>query len=254
MPRFLIKSIFRRSESEKTFEKRLERLAKKGLLQRVDHLGTARFFQLTAQGFLRFRQGLDGFQEEGFASENLWHDFLSLALQLGLWSAAKPNSVEIVTEQEIRRFYRSEMPYWLPSTELHRSDGFTRFNNSLGYSIFSFEVEISRKATDRYDPVCQYYQKNTDIDLVVWLIRDSTLMKIIQERILLSADSLDRHAFILLEDFKTNFWNAKILMHQKGSIKFIDLMSERVGLPIESISEACRDNLTLNFVKILSSN
>lgn len=245
--------MFWKSGSEKTFEKKLERLVTKGLLQRVEHIGRIRFFQLTHQGFLRFRQGLDGFREEGFASESLWHDFLTLALQLGLWSAARPSGVEIVTEQDIRRFYRNELPYWLPSTELHRSDGFTRFKGSSEHKIVSFEVEISRKAVDRYDPVCQYYQKNTDIDLVVWLIRDLTLMKVIQERIILSADSLNRHGFILLEDFKTNFWDAEVLMHQKGSIKFVNLMSELVSLPVETISEACRENLTLNFEKILSS-
>ncbi len=246
--------MFWKSGNEKTFEKKLERLVTKGLLQRVDHIGRIRFFQLTHQGFLRFRQGLDGFREEGFASENLWHDFLTLSLQLGLWSAARPSGVEIVTEQDIRRFYRNELPHWLPSTELHRSDGLTRFKRGSEYKIVSFEVEISRKAVDRYDPVCQYYQKNTDIDFVVWMIRDSTLMKVIQERIILSADSLNRHGFILVEDFKTKFWDAAVLMHQKGSVKFVDLMSDLVSLPVETISETCRESITLNFEKMLSSN
>lgn len=254
LPRFLIKSMFRKGENEKTFEKKLERLVTKGLIQRVDHIGKIRFYQMTEQGFLRFRQGLDGFQEEGFASENIWHDFLTMALQFGLWSAAKPNEVEIVTEQEMRRFYRAELPYWLPSIELHRPDGFTKFQCSKGKSILSFEVEISRKANDRYDPVCQYYQKNTDIDFVIWLMRDTALMKLVKERILLSGDDLDRHGFILLDDFKTNFWNAQVLMHQKESKKFVTLMSDYVRLPVETTSEICRQNVSLTFLKALSSN
>lgn len=254
LPRFLIKYLFWKDGKEKTFEKKLERLVTKGLLQRVDHLGKFRFFQLTQQGFLRFRQGLDGFQEEGFASENLWHDFLAMSLQFGLWAAAKPRTVEIVTEQDMRRFCREEMPYWLPSTELHRPDGFTRFQNSNVKKIISYEVEISRKSAERYDPICQYYQKNNDIDLVVWLIRDQTLMKQVQERILLSDDSLDRHAFILLEDFQACFWSAKVLLHQKDSITFVELMSKLVGLPIELVSNTCRDDIKMNFLKTLSSS
>lgn len=252
-PPFLLKASFMRGEKEKTFEKRIERLVRKGLLKRISHIGILKFLQLTDAGFLRFKQGLDGFKEEGFASESVWHDFLTSALQLGLWCSAKPDNVEIVSEQEMRRFYQKELPYWLPKIDGHRPDGITRFKNLNQSKVVAFEVEISQKSSDRYGPVFQFYNSNPEIDLVIWLVKNKSLKKMLIENIRhLNDVGQEKHAFILLDEFKTSFWDANVDLGQKSPIKYVELMSQLCQKDVISVSEACRDVGISGFHQMLS--
>lgn len=252
-PNFVLKAQLKRDEKNKTFEKRIDRLVHKGLLQRADHLGKVRLFQLTDAGFLRFRQGIDGFKEEGFASESLGHDFITLALQLGLWASAKPKRIDIVSEQELRRFYYKELPSWLPRIEGHRPDGITRFKHPNGSRIIAYEVEISQKAHERYLPVMQYYNSCSDIDLVVWLVKNQSLRRVITESIkMVNTNSLSKHAFILLDNFKTSYWDAMVEFDQKPSCTYVELMSELCRNDVEPLSEACRQTLFSDFLKLVA--
>ena len=227
IPLFILSAHLLRGENPLTFKKRVYRLVEKGLLKKVKHLGDLVFFQLTKAGFLRFRQGLDGLKEDGFASEAIRHDFLSMALQLGPWAMTKPRSVEIVSEQELRRFIFNELPSWLPTIDTHRPDGFTQFKKNNRSRVFAFEIEINSKPSDRYGSTFQYYNKHRDIDLVIWLVKNKGLKKILIDNCLhVDERDISKHAFILLDDFKSSFWDAKIEVGQKTPISFVSMMSQ----------------------------
>lgn len=254
LPLFIIKAQLLRGEKVKTFEKRVERLVRKGLLKRVQHLGVIRFLQLTDGGFLRFKQSLDGFKEEGFASEHIWHDFLTMAIQLGAWAWAKPANVEIVSEQEMRRFFLKELPHWLPKIDSHRPDGFTRFKHNGESKVIAFEIEITQKSSERYSPVFQYYNSNQDIDLVIWLVKNRSLKNTLVENIrLVNEQGLGKHAFILLEDFKALFWDAMVELGHEPPLTFVELMSRLCRQDVSPLSKTCRESSFSDFQKIFAS-
>ena len=248
VPLAMLKAQLMQDEKESTFEVRLFRLAERGLLKRIHHLGLVRMYTLTDSGFLRFRQGLDELKEEGFACENVAHDFFSMALQLGLWAEAKPANVEIVSEQEMRRFYLKQLPKWLPDIGGHRPDGFTRFTNPDGAKIVAFEVETSQKSSDRYGPVFQHYNSAEDVDLVIWLVKNKSLKSELARNILLvDESSLGKHGFIMLNDFKSCFWNAKVEIGQKPPLTLVELMSNLCRHDVGDLAKSCKKSSLLNF-------
>lgn len=251
-PMFIIKASLHRGEKEQTFEKRVHRLVRRGLIQKVDHLGEFRFFQLTEKGFLRFKQTLDGLKEDGFASEAMGHDFLSLAMQLGAWAHAKPKSVEIVSEQEMRRFNVSELPSWLPSLDGHRPDGFTRFKHGNKSRILAYEIEINAKHSERYISVMQYYNRRSDIDLVLWLVKNNSHRKLIIDTcVYVDKVSLSKHAFILLDDFKSSHWDAMVEFDQKPPMKLGNLMYRFCQPDVQGPSALCLTTGVSDFLKYL---
>lgn len=254
-PLFALKAQLKRDEKDKTFEKRIERLVRKGLLQRVDHLGQVRLLQLTDAGFLRFRQGIDGFKEEGFASECVGHDFFAMALQFGIFASAKPKSIDIVSEQEMRRFQYKELPTWMPKIDGHRPDGITRFKYSNETRIIAYEVEVSSKEHERYLPVMQYYNSCRDISLVIWLVKNQSLKKIIIESArMVNPNSLIKHAFILLDHFKSSLWEAAVEIDQKPSCPYVGLMSQLARQDISLMSEMCRTTTFSDFKRLVASS
>lgn len=253
-PLFALKAQLKRGEKDKTFEKRIERLVRKGLLQRVAHLGQVRLLQLTDAGFLRFRQGIDGFKEEGFASESLGHDFITLALQFGIFVSAKPKAIDIVSEQEMRRFQYKELPAWMPKIDGHRPDGITRFKHVNETQIIAYEVEVSSKEHERYLPVMQYYNSRKDISFVIWLVKNQSLKRIIIESArMVNPSSLSKHAFILLDDFKSSYWDAMVEIDQKTSTSYVGLMSQLARQDISLVSEQCRTTTFSDFQRLSSS-
>ncbi len=209
--------------------------------------GRVGLYRLTDAGFLRFKQGLDGFKEEGFRSESIGHDLLTLALQLGPWVYAKPKAVEIVSEQELRRYYRKELPRWVPKTETHRPDGFSCFRSENGKSIVAFEVEINSKQSDRYNPVFQYYSKESSIEKVIWLVKNKGLKSLLIEKCTyVDNSSLKKHHFILLEDFKTKFWSAVVTSDQKSPATFESLMYGMCLSEVQGVSNICPEGRELS--------
>ena len=184
LPVSIIKGCLRKNESMDTFRRRVNRLIERGLLKRVVYIGRLTLIQLTEYGFTRMKNGIDGFKEDGFSSEALWHDFLSAALQLGPLAPLKSKNFEIVTEQEMRRFFKRDLPSWLPDIDSHRPDGFSKFKFKDRNKILAYEVEISTKSPDRYDSVAQYYARLVQVECVVWLVKNSAAVDTIQKSLL----------------------------------------------------------------------
>jgi len=255
LPPSTLRYLLAQNENPKTFEKRLERLVHRKLLQKVEHVGVLRMLQLSEAGFLRFKNGVDYLKEDGFASEAIWHDFVTVALQLGIWAAAKPSCVDLVSEQELRRFYMQELPHWIPSCDIHRPDGFSRFKLPNGIRLVAYEVEISRKSADRYDSAAQFYATSSQVDSVIWLVKDEALMKTIQSKVQLNDSSMmDMHNFILFKTFQDKFWDAEFIDGQKRGQKLVEVMSEMSQAPVEHLSSVCRETLVSDFLKKLASN
>lgn len=249
----IIRLSLRNGENENTFKQRVNRLVRKGFLRRIKYLGKLTLLSLTDFGFLRMKNGLDGFKEEGFASEAVWHDFLSVALQLGPLAACKVNNFETVSEQQIRRFFLKDLPYWIPNIDSHRPDGFTRLKQNGKFKIIAYEVEISVKTSDRYDAVCQYYARSNQINHVVWLVKNQSHLNLIQNSILrFDETGLSKHSFILLNDFIENFWLAKAYTGQQSSGSFVDLMYFLGISEISTVYSACTETAVSDFLKELA--
>ena len=238
------------SENPRSFEKRIERLLTRRMLQRIDHIGKLRVLQLSQEGFIRFKNDIDGLKEDGYASELVWHDFLTVAFQLGIWAAGKPRGVDLITEQELRRYFKHDLPHWLPNVDSHRPDGFTRFKTDSSMRMMAYEVEMSRKTIDRYDSVAQYYSRTPQVEYILWLVKDPAIMTAIQKCVTNDDSSrLGAHHFILFDDFKDKFWDAKFVAGHKRGTTLIQLMSECSGFNVEIMSEACRETVTVDFTK-----
>lgn len=249
----IIKMCLLKNENEHTFKQRVNRLVQKGYLQRIDYIGKLILYQLTEFGFLRMKNGIDGFKEEGFASEALWHDFVSVAFQLGVFASVNSKNVEIVTEQQLRRFQRKELPFWVPQVESHRPDGFTRFKSNNSIRIAAYEIETSVKTMDRYDSICQYYAKSADVDLIFWIVKNKTHYQAILKSILrIDASIATKHVFILMSDFASYFWEAKTFCGQEPGLPYVSMMSSKCILDISEMYQACIETSVPDFLKDLA--
>lgn len=200
------------------------------------------------------KNGLDGIKEDGFASEALWHDYLTIALQLGRLATYKSQKIEIVTEQEMRRYLKTDLPYWVPNIDSHRPDGFTKFVTSENHNrIVAYEVEISTKTPERYDSVAQYYTKLPQVELVVWLVKNANATEIIQKALARHKEvRMSRHCFILLDDFISNFWEAKSYNGQQPPTNFVRVLSAACPTDVLSLSAPCPEDLLSDFLTNLA--
>ncbi len=253
MPSSTLRWMLTPNEKRNSFNQRKIRMQDRNLIKHVNLGGKLSLYQLGADGFSRLKHELDGFKEDGFLSEAPWHDFVVMTLQLGLWLIGNPENVELISEQQMRRFEKSYLPYWVPDPALHRPDGYTRFKNGNDIKLVAYEVELSRKSADRYDSICQFYSKSQDVDLVIWLVRNKALMNFILKRAALFSESLGKHCFILMDEFKTSFWDSKFKSGQEGGRSLADLMSLLSHCDVTSLSLACHHSIVNDFRKMLTS-
>lgn len=250
LPSTTCKQISLPNDKPKTFEKRIDRLLRRGMIQRLNHIGRLRLLQLTQDGFNRIRNDVDRLKEEGFLSESIWHDFMVLVFHLGFWAVSKPKTVDLVSEQELRRFYAQDLPYWVPRTDTHRPDGFTRLSSTRGSRILAIEVELSRKESDRYEFISQYYAENRNIDFILWLVKNKSMLDQIKNCVArVDSSRIDDHIFILFDEYADKLWKAKIVSGHKTGHDLIDLLSECHGFDVGTLSVLHGENTLLDFRK-----
>jgi hypothetical protein len=159
----------------------------------------------------------------------------------------------MITDQQMRRFEKSYLPKWIPDSTFHRPDGYTKFKCENKISLVAYEVELNRKSGDRYDSLCQFYASSKDITLVIWLVKNQSLMNFIINRASLLSDKTDKHCFILLDEFKTLFWDAKFVAGRETGRSLADVMSSLSQTDVNSLSKVCHETVVLDFQKKLLS-
>lgn len=170
-------------------------------------------WQLTKKGFDYIVDTLDvTLKENGYASENVFHDYLVTAFHVGEWIFVQPPEVELFSEQELRRNWPSNYPSWVPEIQVHRPDGYTLLRNGKEKKLIAIEVELSAKNFEIYQEVSSFYDDMENISSVLWLVRHQSLMNKIQKAIhSRRGNRSEIHNFVLLSDFKKYFWDAKII-------------------------------------------
>ena len=173
----------------------------------VEHNFTS--WVLTDKGFSTIRNSLNDLTEEGFLSENHWHDRNVLAFQLGEWATTPLPIVTHFTEQEMRRRPLENYPEWVPNIKEHRADGFTRIQTEGGIEVLAYEVELWPKALARYESVIRYYDLFKKVRRVYWLVGDKSVFhQILRAKECVRDGSMNYHVFIDLDEYIKSGWDA----------------------------------------------
>lgn len=214
--------------------KALERLARNKLIQ------TQRTYEqnfsswvLTDKGFESIRASLGGLSEEGFKSENHWHDRNVLALQLGEWVTYPFPIVSFFTEQEMRRRSIDYYPSWVPKSKEHRPDGYTRIQTTDGDVVLAMEAELWPKSVNIYEATLRFYQLTRGVHRIYWLIANADIKaQILRARDCIEEQTDSLHVFVDLDDYKKNGWDAQVLNER----------SQNLGTFRKTMQEICGDH------------
>lgn len=195
--------------------KRLHQLRRRGYVELVslDRGGSQFAWTLDNKGFEAILSQLPPLKEEGYRSESLEHDHYVMACHLGEWLSLAQPGVELFSEQQIRRIDCSSYPSWVPGTDRHRPDGYWRVPCNRSFLTIALEVERSFKTMSIYEVIAYFYELQTSIDRIVWVVDPPGTAKSIcavMER--MSPSTYLRHDFVLLKDFKSLHWQAPIIM------------------------------------------
>jgi hypothetical protein len=192
--------------------KALERLESRKYVEAVmpiEHRFIA--WQLTKTGFLAIRESLGGLCEEGYLSENPWHDRNVLAFHLGEWSKYQLSQVSLFTEQEMRRRHKDYYPEWVPDLAGHRPDGLTQITAGDKSTVLAIEVELSAKRQELYSPVISAYSSSRKFERVIWLVGNATIKsQIVKGKTAAADSSVNYHVFVNHEEFMYQGWAAPV--------------------------------------------
>lgn len=119
------------------------------------------------------------------------------------------------TEQMLSSLGKSNFPKNIQDTTGHIPDGLTVFSYSHRSFSVGYEVDLNLKDEDRYESTAEYYlQSKNRVSLIVWLVKNhwvyEKIHSVLTDKLKYEKEKVnERYAFILLEDFKKNIWNAK---------------------------------------------
>ncbi|MBX3039552.1 MAG: hypothetical protein KF789_02440 [Bdellovibrionaceae bacterium] len=212
--------------------KALERLAKNKFIQTEDTFEqNFSSWVLTDRGFESIRRSLGDLAEEGYKSENHWHDRNIVAFQLGEWATHQLPIVSFFTEQEMRRRSVECYPHWVPKTKDHRPDGYTRIKTDEGDLVLAMEVELWLKALSVYETTLKFYQLMRGVHRVYWLAgSESVKEQILRARDCIKEKTENLHVFVDIDDYIRDGWEAKVTNERSGNLgTFRKTMQEICG-------------------------
>jgi hypothetical protein len=245
-----LNEIFFANSSSTIAYRRISKLRRYGLidLKVTNHFGK-NLFVLSPLGFERILGHIPELKESGFKSENMDHDFLVSVIHQGDWLKGLPPKIQSASEQELRRVQAESLPLWVPKSILHRADGYWYFSHEKGGQAIALEVELSRKERGRYAEIQRYFEDQTQVSDIIWVVQQSSLLHSIQEGLGSGRRlNLEKHSFLLLEDVLINLWEAPVVAGKyKGhSIKSIFNLIRGLGQvqallqpPEKSVSTGC---------------
>jgi hypothetical protein len=168
-------------------------------------------WQLTEKGFYEVKNYVGELKEDGYLSENHRHDRLVQAFQLGEWSTHQLQNLTFFTEQNLRRMDVVHYPQWLPPSNGHRPDGYTKIDGEKRPWVLAYEVELSAKHVQKYEGILEFYRHTKTVDQVLWLIGEKFIRdQILQAKSCIKETSSNYHLFVDLNDFLKNGWDAAI--------------------------------------------
>lgn len=216
--------------SGKTAYNRLLSLRHAGLIQiRSDGPGQKFVYALERKGFDAIGEHLPPLKEKGYKSEQIGHDLVVSAFHLGDWLLDTPEAATLFSEQQLRRIYPDMYPDWVPRSEIHRPDGYTRILIGDHPATVAIEVELSAKRNADYLKIAEFYSYYQTIARVLWLVPRRSMAVSIQERLNKSHNSnISPHNFIMLEDFQKLGWHAGIEFGQDQGKSVMTLLAGKL--------------------------
>ncbi|MGE4107741.1 MAG: hypothetical protein AB7F66_11040 [Bacteriovoracia bacterium] len=193
---------------------RLLRLQRSGFVElQHEKRGQFKVWTLTKKGFEAVKDLFPPLKETGFKSENINHDTLVTAVHLGEWVTGIPRGVEFITEQQLRRYHSQALASWVPSPDNHRPDGYWSIPVAGGSHLFSLEVEVSKKVPTEYESVSYFYDRETSIARVMWIVGNKALAQMMSRIFAAKNPSYHKkHSFFLLSDLKKHGWSSKPIL------------------------------------------
>ena len=177
-------------------------------------------WQMTSKGFLALLPRMKPLIEEGYLSENHYHDRLVQAFHLGEWCSYNFPQVELWSEQDMRRHDPADYPDWVPGSRDHRPDGYTRLKFLEKNVALAFEVELSCKRPALYEKILDYYKHARNIYRVYWLVKNQeTKDVILRARACINEESSNYHLFVDLDDYLKNGWDAVVTNERSEKVK-----------------------------------
>jgi len=220
------------SASKKRAYNRLNRLKHRGLLVQV-HVPAfeSSAWCLSGRGFAVIKETLPQLTNTHFLNQQHDHDFLVSAFHLGDWLKGVPEGAQLISEQQLKCIDNKLFPKWVPSIEMHRPDGYTKFESNDGQpEILAIEVEISRKAPSRYVKVRDFYDYYKSVSAVIWVVPNRAAATRIYKQ--LGCNNTGKHAphnFLLLKDVLQCGWNAKVNLGRFSGTSYREVLATLLG-------------------------
>lgn len=206
--------------------KRLWELRTAGFLatRSIDLGNTGHVWVLDKKGFALIQAQLPSLKEIGYKSEFIWHDLLSMSLNLGDFLCDLPQGSMLISEQQIRRMHTDELPKWMPAPERHRPDGYIQWIQNNRKITLALEVELQRKTNLIYNDIAQFYQESPVIDLVLWMVSSMAIANnILKCAFLLDPNRVSIHNFFLASDYLNSYWNSEIKVGSHAGKRVCDI-------------------------------
>lgn len=193
----------------KAYEK-LRKLERAGFIQaRCNHTADHFIWMLDKRGFSVLRFHLLDMKEEGYLSENMFHDLLVAAVHLGDSLFKEINTIEFFTEQELRRLDPVTFPEWVPHCS-RRPDGYWAVRQNSGYKVVALEVELSIKADAEYESIARFYEEREGVHQILWVVKRASIAKKIHALMERVTRRAFKHSFLILDPFYSLGWQAPI--------------------------------------------
>jgi hypothetical protein len=166
---------------------------------------------LDKKGYQFVKSELPPLKEEGYLSDKPAHDLQVAVIHLGEGFTSELPGIKFFTEQELRRIEPEFYPSWVPTNNWRKTDGYWLVNGKNGHQVIALEVELNSKKHANYQEIIHFYNEVQEINKILWVIKDPSTMEKIQSSIEKVAMAERKHNFIMIEAFKTNGWQAKII-------------------------------------------
>ncbi len=195
---------------------RLKKLWEAGYIEgRVQPLGNKFAWTLGKKGFESIQPFLPPLRSESYRSEHLGHDLLCSAVHICDFLKREKKDITLISEQELRAYDLEVYPKEIPVDSAHRSDGYWFISEDGKKKVISLEVELNPKSSSEYFQTGFFYSTTKIIHHVLWIVPNLTLANYIRN-IFENTEMEKRniHSFVLVCDFLSEGWSAKISLGQ----------------------------------------